>query len=376
MKKIPFNYFTYEADKEEVARVCNDNFEDNGKYTQSCRKTLEKLTGAQTALLTDSCTNALEMAAILCDLKPGDEVIMPSYTFVTGATAFVMRGAVPVFVDCLPETMNIDPEAIETAITCKTKAIVVMHYAAIACDMKCIQAIAAKYNLCVIEDAAQCIGATYYGKYLGTFGSFGAISFHYTKNIHCGHGGCLLINDPEVVERAKVVWQKGTNRESFCEGKVDKYTWQDIGSSYVPSEFVAALLHSQLSRIAQITSTRVKIWNAYHDYLKNLDQSIGVQLPSVPKGCQHNGHMYFLRMPDEDMKLSLKEYLSVHGIDAVSHYVPLHDSPAGKRFGRVGSDMTVTSSHYNRLLRLPLWPGMLDQVPRICELISDFFIKK
>ena len=278
----------------------------------------------------------------------------------------------PVFVDCQPDTLNINPELIEAAITPKTKAIVPMHYAAIGCEMEAISDIAKRHHLLVIEDAAQCIDARYQGKPLGTFGTFGAFSFHYTKNVHSGHGGCLIINDPKFLDRAKVVWQKGTNREAFREGKVDKYSWRDIGSSYMPSELTAAFLLAQLERVKSITAERRAIWQAYHQGLEPLERAGRLQRPFVPHGAEHNGHIYYLLLPTPEAATCLRKTLQAEGIEAVSHYVPLHSSEAGRKLGRAGSVMNVTDDIHSRLLRLPLWVGMRDQVAQIVYKIARF----
>jgi len=330
----------------------------DGPFTKKCHEELERQTGARRALLTHSCTAALEMSAILAKMKPGDEVVMPSFTFVTTANAFVLRGAVPVFVDIRPDTFNIDETKIEAAITKRTVAIVAVHYAGIACEMDAIMRIARRHNLMVIEDAAQGFRAAYKGKHLGTIGHLGTLSFHETKNVVAGEGGALLVNAAGLVERAEIVREKGTNRSRFFRGQVDKYTWVDIGSSYLPGELIAAFLRAQLEASDRITSGRLKIWNKYHSAFSGRWTPDRIQLPHVPAHCTHNAHMYYLVLPGLKARSGFIEKMRGLGINSVFHYVPLHSSPAGRKFCRAAGGMPVTNRAGTGLVRLPLWLGM------------------
>jgi len=345
----------------------------DGYFTKLCHAWLEEKTGAKKVLLTHSCTAALEMAAILADIKPGDEVIMPSYTFVSTANAFVLRGGVPVFVDIRPDTLNIDESKIEEAITEKTKAIVPVHYAGVGCEMDTIMKIAEKHGLLVIEDAAQGLMASYKGKPLGSIGHLGAISFHETKNIISGEGGALLINDERFIERAEIIREKGTNRSKFFRGEVDKYTWVDIGSSYLPSELVAAFLWAQMEEAESITARRLEIWWNYHKALEKLEDMGYVRRPFVPDCCQHNAHMYYILMPDLKTRTLFIDFMKHNNIQCVFHYVPLHSSPAGCKFGRVHGSMENTSMVADTLVRLPLWVGLGDLQNYIIDTIVGFF---
>ncbi len=359
---IPFNN-PYMTGKELgfIAQAhANNHLAGDGEFTKKCNAWLEQRIGCQKALLTHSCTAALEMAAILADIQPGDEVIMPSYTFVSTANAFVLRGGVPVFVDIRPDTLNIDEARIEAAITPRTKAIVPVHYAGVACEMDAIMDIAARHNLLVIEDAAQGIMSTYKGRALGSLGHMGCLSFHETKNIISGEGGAILINDDRFAERVEIIREKGTNRSQFFRGQVDKYTWVDIGSSYLPGEIIAAFLWAQMEEADDITRRRLAIWNIYQQAFAALEQSGNVRRPIVPSELQHNAHMYYLLMPDLEKKTALIEHLKSVRINAVFHYVPLHSSPAGRRYGRVYGDMSVTDAVSERLVRLPLWVGLTE----------------
>jgi dTDP-4-amino-4,6-dideoxygalactose transaminase len=332
----------------------------DGGFTKRCNAWLEQRTGARKALLTHSCTAALEMAAILADIQPGDEVIMPSYTFVSTANAFVLRGAVPVFVDIRPDTLNIDETLIEAAITEKTRAIVPVHYAGVGCEMDVIMDIAARHNLLVIEDAAQGIMSTYKGRPLGSIGHLAALSFHETKNIISGEGGALLVNEPELAERAEIIREKGTNRSQFFRGQVDKYTWVDIGSSYLPSELIAAFLWAQMEEADDITRRRLGIWQTYHDAFADLEKRGKVRRPQVPADCVHNAHMYQLLLPSLEKRSAFIATLKSGGISSVFHYVPLHSAPAGRLRGRISGDMPYTLELSDRLVRLPLWVGLED----------------
>lgn len=332
----------------------NGHLSGDGMFTKKCHAWLEALTGTRKALLTHSCTAALEMAAILADIQPGDEVIMPSYTFVSTANAFVLRGGVPVFVDIRPDTLNINEALIEAAITSRTKAIVPVHYAGVACEMDAIMDIAQRRNLLVIEDAAQGIMSTYKGKPLGSIGHLGAYSFHETKNIISGEGGALLINDERFAERAEIIREKGTNRGQFFRGQVDKYTWVDIGSSYLPGEVIAAFLWAQMEEAQSITQKRMDIWQQYHETLAPLENSGKLRRPIIPEDCQHNAHMYYILLESLEKRTELIAQLKRQGVNPVFHYVPLHSSPMGKKYARNSGELRHTSNLADRLLRLPL----------------------
>lgn len=331
----------------------------NGTFTRRCQTWLEERVGCRKALLTHSCTAALELAALLAEIQPGDEVIMPSYTFVSTANAFVLRGAVPVFVDIRPDTLNLDERRIEEAITPRTKAIVPVHYAGVACEMDTILDIARRHDLLVIEDAAQGLLSTYKDRPVGSFGHLSALSFHETKNVIAGEGGALLINGERWLDRAEILWEKGTNRSQFFRGQVDKYSWIDVGSSFLPSEINAAFLWAQLEQAEAITGERLRIWNRYHDAFADLEER-GAVRPTIPADCVHNAHLYYLIVRDLPTRTRLLARLHELGIQALFHYVPLHDAPAGRRFGRVHGDLPCTQMAGDRLLRLPLWPGMDD----------------
>lgn len=353
-------------------KICGD-----GAYTKKCNEWIERKTGTEKCLLTTSCTHATELAALLCDIKPGDEVIMPSYTFVSTANAFVLRGAVPVFVDIRPDTMNIDEKLIENAVTEKTKAIVPVHYAGVACEMDTIMAIAEKYNLAVIEDAAQGIMSTYKGKALGAIGNFGCFSFHETKNYSMGEGGALLIQDKKDVEEAEIIREKGTNRSKYYRGQIDKYTWINHGSSYLPSDMNAAYLYAQLEIAEEINHARLAAWHRYYENLKPLADAGRIELPVVPEGCVHNAHMFFIKSRDIEERTKLKAYLAEKEILAVFHYIPLHTAPAGERFGRFHGEDRYTTRESERLLRLPMYYGLLpEQVDYICDKVKEFYGKQ
>lgn len=344
-------------------------FSGDGKFTSRCSELIELHTSCTRALLTHSCTSALEMSAILLEIEPGDEIILPSYTFVSTVNAFVLRGAVPVFVDIRPDTLNIDENLIEEAISSKTKAIIVVHYAGVACEMNRIMEIANKENILVIEDAAQAILAKYNGKPLGSFGKFGTFSFHETKNIHCGEGGAILINDAKYIERAEIIREKGTNRSQFFRGQVDKYRWVDIGSSYLPSEQTAAFLAAQLEDVEFITKSRLDIWNNYHDIFLDLEKSERVKRPTIPRECQHNGHLYYLLLNKRYDRDNVLHQMNQLNINAVFHYQPLHSAPASKKYSKCPLPLPVTEDNSKRLIRLPLWIGF-DQYQRIYETIK------
>lgn len=345
----------------------------DGRFTRQCNEFLESLTGTKKALLTTSCTHATEMAAILADIRPGDEVIMPSYTFVSTANAFVLRGAVPVFVDIRPDTMNIDETLIEDAVTEKTKAIVPVHYAGVSCEMDTIMDIAERHGLMVIEDAAQGIMSSYHGKPLGTIGDYGCFSFHETKNISMGEGGALLIRDAANVGQAEIVREKGTNRSRFFRGEVDKYSWVDQGSSYLPSELNAAFLWGQLQSADRIYDDRMRSWDAYYERLKPLEDKGLLELPVIPDGCVHNAHMFYVKTRDLKERTALLRHLKENGIGAVFHYVPLHSSEAGKRFGRFHGEDRFTTRESERIVRLPLYYGLGEEdIIIICNIIKEF----
>lgn len=343
----------------------------NGLFTARCHRWLETYSGSRRALLTHSCTAALEMAALLLDLEPGDEVIMPSYTFVSTANAFVLRGARPVFVDIRPDTLNLDERLIEAAITPRTRAIVPVHYAGVACAMDTITAVAARHGLRVVEDAAQAILATWRGRPLGALGDLGAYSFHETKNVHCGEGGALLVNDPALAARAEVLRDKGTDRSRFERGEVDRYTWQDLGSSFLPSEISAAFLLAQLEEAEALTARRLELWRHYHGALAELEAGGSLRRPIVPADCGHNAHMYYILVADRTARTRVIEQLREHNIHSVFHYVPLHLSPAGRRLARAVGDLPVTCRYADRLIRLPLWIGMTSSdVERVAEALA------
>lgn len=368
--KLPFNK-PYMTGKElwYISQAhASGHLSGDGPFTRKCHEWLELSILCQKALLTHSCTAALEMAAILTDIQDGDEVIMPSFTFVSTANAFVLRGGVPVFVDIRPDTLNIDEAKIEEAITPRTKAIVVVHYAGVACEMDSIMTIAKKHGLFVIEDAAQGIMCRYKGRPLGSIGHLAAVSFHETKNIIAGEGGALLINDSRFVERAEIIREKGTNRGKFFRGEVDKYTWVDIGSSFLPSELIAAFLWAQMEEAERITSCRLKIWGLYHGLLSGIEAVGHFRRPVIPDQCVHNAHMYYLLLPDLDFRTAVLSSLNEKGFHAVFHYIPLHSSPAGIKYGRASGSLRVTDEISNRLLRLPLWMGMDEEsITHICK---------
>lgn len=370
MENIPFNkpYMTG-TELSNIARAHqNGHLSGDGPFTHECHARLESLTGARRALLTHSCTAALEMAAILLDLEPGDEVIMPSYTFVSTANAFVLRGAIPVFVDIRPDTLNIDERLIEAAITERTKAICVVHYAGVGCEMDAIMDIARRHDLYVVEDAAQGIYSTYKGRPLGSIGHLAALSFHETKNIISGEGGALLINDAALAERAEIIREKGTNRSRFFRGQVDKYTWVDLGSSFLPGEITAAFLMAQLDAGETITRARLAIWDRYDAWMATSEQPL--RTPVVPDHCTHNAHMYYLLTEDLETRTRLIAGLREQHIQAVFHYLPLHASPAGKRYGRAHGELPVTLRVSDTLVRLPFWLGLEPHQARVMDAID------
>ena len=371
---IPFNkpYMTGRELGYIAEAHANGHLSGDGPFTRRCHAWLEATTGARKALLTHSCTAALEMAALLLDLAPGDEIIMPSFTFVSTANAFVLRGAVPVFVDVRADTLNLDEMLIEAAITPRTRAICVVHYAGVACEMDAINAIAERHGLVVIEDAAQGILSTYRDRPLGALGALAALSFHETKNIIAGEGGALLVNDDRYSERAEIIREKGTNRSQFFRGQVDKYTWVDVGSSYLPGEIVAAFLAAQMEEAERITRERLAIWSRYHEAFVPLEARERVRRPIVPAECRHNAHMYYLLLRDVDERTRFIATMKANGIHPVFHYVPLHSAPAGRRYGRASGDLAVTDRSSDRLVRLPLWLPDMDQ-SRVIESVEAFF---
>ncbi len=369
MSPVPFNK-PYLAGKElwYIAQAhANGQLAGDGDFTKLCQSWLEQRTGCSKALLTHSCTAALEMAAILADIQPGHEIIMPSYTFVSTANAFVLRGGVPVFVDIRPDTLNLDETKIEAAITPRTRAIVPVHYAGVACEMDTIMDIAHRHNLLVIEDAAQGLMSSYKGRALGAIGHLGTLSFHETKNIISGEGGALLINDATMVARAEIVREKGTNRSQFFRGQVDKYTWVDIGSSYLPGEIIAAFLWAQMEEADSITSRRMEIWRAYHDAFDHLEQAGRVRRPVIPADRNHNAHMYYLVMRDLDDRTRFIHAMKQEEVSCIFHYVPLHLAPRGRLAGRTHGALPITEDLSGRLVRLPLWIGLQPEMASLME---------
>ena len=372
--KIPFNkpYMTgKELDYIAEAKFGNVLAGD-GPFTKRCHGWLEQRTGCAKALLTHSCTAALEMAALLLDIQPSDEIIMPSYTFVSTAIAFVLRGGIPVFVDIREDTLNLDESLIEAAITPRTRAIVSVHYAGVACEMDTIMEIALKHGLKVIEDAAQGVMSTYKGRALGSIGDLGAYSFHETKNVISGEGGALLANDPELALRAEIIREKGTDRSRFFRGEVDKYTWQEMGSSFLPGELTAAFLWAQLEEAKRITSDRLESWQRYHELLQPMELKGLLRRPIVPADCQHNAHMYYVLLAPGIDRQKVLSQLKENAINSVFHYVPLHSSPGGLRYGRAQGELDVTVTQSDRLIRLPLWVGLTtEQQERVIRVLSN-----
>lgn len=367
----PFTGKEIEYIKEAVEnqKICGD-----GPFTNKCNEWIEQRTNTGKCLLTTSCTHATELTALLADIKPGDEVIMPSYTFVSTADAFVLRGAKAIFVDIRPDTMNIDENLIEAAITDKTKAIVPVHYAGVACEMDKIMEIAKKYNLFVIEDAAQGIMSTYKGKALGAIGDFGCFSFHETKNYSMGEGGALLIKDTKYVEDAEIFREKGTNRSKYYRGQVDKYRWMNYGSSYLPSDMNAAYLWAQLEIADEINQARIARWNQYYEELFVLKEKGLIELPVIPEGCVHNGHMFYIKTKDIEEREKLIDFLEYNGIKAVFHYIPLHTAPAGKKFGEFRGEDVYTTKESERLLRLPMFYKLTEaEVMYITGKVKEFY---
>lgn len=373
---IPFNIPPYVGKEKDYVNQAIDNHKicGDGEFTKKCSNWLEEQTGSQKVLLTTSCTHATEMAALLSDIKPGDEVIMPSYTFVSTADAFVLRGAKVVFVDIRPDTMNIDEKLIEQAITKKTKAIVPVHYAGVACEMDSIMAIAREKNLIVIEDAAQGVLSSYKGKALGTIGDYGCFSFHETKNYSMGEGGALLIKNEDMIEPAEIIREKGTNRSKFFRGQIDKYTWVNAGSSYLPSELNAAYLWGQLESASQIFDDRMNSWNRYYETLKDLCDKEYIELPVIPKNCEHNAHMFYLKCKSLEERTHFIRYMKENDISTVFHYIPLHSAPAGRKFGVFSGKDIYTTRESERLVRLPLYYGLdKEDQNKVIECIHSFY---
>jgi dTDP-4-amino-4,6-dideoxygalactose transaminase len=374
--RIPFNKPFLVGDEAELVARClaSGATSGDGPFTRECQQLMEQRFGAKRVLLTTSCTSALEMAALLCDVGPGDEVILPSHTFVSTANAFLLRGATLKFVDVRPDTLNIDEQLIEAAITPRTKVIAPVHYASIGCEMDVIGALARKHSLQVVEDAAQAVDATYRGAYLGTLGSLGAYSFHASKNFGCGEGGALLVNDASLAERAEILREKGTNRSRFFRGQVDKYTWVDIGSSYVPADILAALLLSQLRRMEDITARRRRVYERYYEAFRPLAERGLLTLPTIPSHCRSNYHMFYAIVADLATRTALIEHLKAAGILAVFHYVPLHTSPVGISLGYEAGMLPVTESISERLLRLPMYAGLEPaEVDSVIDAVRSFF---
>lgn len=374
---IPFNLPPYTGNEEQYVLEAMHSVKQSGdgKFANLCHRWFKDKLPCKAAFLTPSCTHALEMCALLLDIKAGDEVIMPSYTFTSTATAFALRGATIVFVDIRPDTMNIDENKLQQAITHKTKAIVVVHYAGVACNMDTILGIAQQHNLYVIEDAAQALMSTYKNKYVGTFGHLAAFSFHETKNVtSAGEGGALIINYEPFIEQAEIVREKGTNRSKFCRGMVDKYIWVDIGSSFLMNDISAAYLWGQLEMIDTITNNRVQTWNYYYNRLLPLYNKNILELPFIPNDCTHNGHMFYIKVKDLQQRTALIDYLQKHGIYAVFHYVPLHSSPAGLRFGKFSGNDLFTTKESERLIRLPMYYNIQQKdLDYIITTLSNFF---
>ncbi len=376
MDNIPFNKpFIVGQELYNIAQaVIGGHLSGDGKYSQLCHQWLEEKLGVPKALLTHSCTGALEMAAILTNIEPGDEVIMPSYSFVTTASAFVLRGAIPVFIDIRPDTLNIDENLIEQAITPKTKAIIPVHYAGIACEMDSITTISKNHNLTIIEDAAQALLATYKGKYLGSIGDIACTSFHETKNFISGEGGAIFINDPTLIERSMIIREKGTNRPQFLKNEIDKYTWVDIGSSFLPSELIGAFLWPQLENSEAILQKRLQLFSRYSTGLKSVTQKKELRIPVIPEYCSSNAHMFYLITRTESEQTKLLHFLNERGIGAIFHYIALHSSPAGIKYARTNGTMKVTDEVSARIVRLPLFYDMTsDMVDKIVDLIETFY---
>ena len=375
---INFNVPPYVGKEKEYMSEAIDNKKicGDGDFTKKCNSWIEDRTGTAKALLVTSGSTALDMAAVLSEVGPGDEVILPSYTFVSTANAFVLRGATLVFVDIRPDTQNIDEKLIEDAITDKTKVIAPVHYAGVGCEMDTIMDIAKRHNLIVVEDAAQGVISTYKGRGLGSIGDYGCYSFHETKNYSMGEGGALLINDEAKVDRAEIIREKGTDRSRFLKGMIDKYTWVDMGSSYLPSELNAAYLYAQLEKADEINENRMASWNGYYEQLSDLADDGRIELPVIPEECEHNAHMFYIKTKDLDERVALASFLKENGVGTAFHYVPLHSAPAGSKFGRFHGEDKYTTNTFERLLRLPMYYGLgADEVGYVCEKIKEFYSK-
>ena len=375
---IPFNVPPYVGVEEKYVKeaIRNHKICGDGEFTRKCSTWFEEKTKSKKVLLTTSCTHATEMAALLSDIHRGDEVIMPSFTFVSTADAFVLRGAIPVFVDIRPDTMNIDENLIEAAITDKTRAIVPVHYAGVGCEMDKIMQIANKYHLLVIEDAAQGVLSKYKGKYLGTIGDYGCYSFHETKNYSMGEGGAILIRDAKNIEEAEIIREKGTNRSKFFRGQIDKYTWVSAGSSYLPSELNATYLYGQLENAQLIFDSRMNAWNMYAECLKDLADAGYIELPTIPKECEHNAHMFYIKCKDLAERTKLIDFLKEKGVNSVFHYIPLHSSPAGMKYGRFHGEDNYTTQESERLLRLPMYYNIQrNDINYVGSCVKQFYCK-
>lgn len=376
--RIPFNFPYYTGREIALMREAMDSgqLQGDGAFTKKCHALLEKRYDCRKVLLTHSCTGALEMAALLLDIRPGDEIIVPSYTFVSTVNAFVLRGAVPVWCDIRPDTLNMDETKIEALITPKTKAIVPVHYAGVACEMDAIMAIAAKHGLFVVEDAAQGVEAYYKDKPLGTLGHLGCFSFHNTKNYGCGEGGALLVNDPEFVQRASIIREKGTNRSLFLLGQVDKYTWVDLGGSFLPSDLTAAFLLPQLEELEKINETRLAVWNRYYERLQSIANRHDIRLPIVPGDCRHNAHMFYIICGTAETRTALLRYLNDSGITATFHYIPLHSATMGRKVQPGDFSLPVTDDLSARLIRLPMYAGLTpEQLEEVVRKIDSYFLR-
>lgn len=377
--KIPFNrpYLTGAESGYMTAAMSSGTLEGDGPFTARAAALLKDMLGG-TALLTTSCSHALDMTGLLLRLNPGDEVIMPSFTFPSTANAYALRGAVPVFVDCRPDTLNLDERLIEAEITERTKAIVVVHYAGVACDMDAIMKLAARYSLLVVEDNAHGLGGAYAGRPLGSIGALATQSFHSTKNVHCGEGGALVVNQENLVEQAEIIREKGTNRTQYYKGVVDRYHWVDLGSSYLPSELLAAFLTAQLERFDEIQERRLRVWDDYQARLAEWAAESGVTQPTVPDGCRHPAHLYYLLLPDAANREAFRAHLAGHGIQATPHYQPLHNAPGGRRYGRAGTGgCPVTERAADRVVRLPLYTGLTERdVDEIVEAIVSYRVRR
>ncbi|HWU44809.1 MAG TPA: dTDP-4-amino-4,6-dideoxygalactose transaminase [Bdellovibrio sp.] len=377
--KIPFNIPPHSHNEEKYISqaIAHKKLSGDGVFNKKCAEWLKTHLHCPMAVITPSCTSALEMAMVLANIGPGDEVILPSFTFTSTANVVALYGSIPVFVDIDPRTMNIDVNALEKAITPKTKVVMPVHYAGVGCEMDKIMALSEKYNFIVVADAAQAIFASYKGKPLGAWGHMSAYSFHETKNIVCGEGGALIINDPRFVERAEIVRDKGTNRQQFLNGQVDKYTWQDKGSSYLQSELAAAFLLSQLEEGEQITARRLQHWNQYHQGFAKLEKAGQLTRMQIPADCQANAHIYYILLNTVEERAALWSYLKEHGIQSTTHYVPLHSAPAGLRFGRVAGSMKVTDDLANRMLRMPMFADLTpEDIQFVLQKVEDFFARK